>query len=72
MKIFNLKKNKNAQKLFWLNNSWAQVMNMLILRSIFLSKEKDLNELILFVNKNKVYILFILIIEIINKKVKDN
>jgi hypothetical protein len=47
-------------------------MNMLILRSIFLSKEKDLNELILFVNKNKVYILFILIIEIINKKVKDN
>jgi hypothetical protein len=46
-------------------------MNM-ILSSIFLSGGKDLNELSFFENKIKFYIMFILLVEIINKNVKDN
>jgi hypothetical protein len=45
-------------------------MNMLNLNSKFLSKTKDLNELTLIENKNKIYLLLILLIEIINKENK--
>jgi hypothetical protein len=45
-------------------------MNMLILSSIYLIEEKDLNWLKLIEDKNKVYLLLILSININNKENK--
>jgi hypothetical protein len=45
-------------------------MNILDLSSKFLSETKYFNELALIENKNKIYLLFILFIEIFNKESK--
>jgi hypothetical protein len=45
-------------------------MNILDLNSKFLNKTKNLNELTLIENKNKIYFLIILLVGIINKEIK--